>query len=106
MKKNINLNFGDLKNLPAVLIKNLRWVFFAVFLLMLVLEAFQIKDSVSLIFNVNQAPPVAVSEKGVRINFDAYSQAVSRIQQAATFQPTGGITNNPFAEPTSTSPAQ
>jgi|GEM_PF-2354581 hypothetical protein len=94
--KKINLNSAGLKNFFEKFAKNLRLVFFAVFLLMLVLEAFQVKNSVSIIFNVNQAPPVQVTGQQVRINFDNYNKAVERIQQAAVFEPTGGITNNPF----------
>ena len=94
--KTINLDLKQFKNLSGQLAKNLRWVFFAVFLLMLVLEVVQIKNSVSIVSNVNQTPVALGSEPGVRINFDNYNKAADRIQQAATFQPTGGITNNPF----------
>jgi hypothetical protein len=101
--KTINLNLAEFKNLSGQLAKNLRGVFFAVFLLMLVLEVLQIKNSVFIVSNVNQAPVASGSEPGVRINFDNYNKAVARIQQAATFQPTGGITNNPF-NPSQSSP--
>ena len=73
---------------------------------MLVLEAFQVKNSYSVISNINQAPPVIGAEKEVRINFDNYNKAVQRIQQAATFQPTGGVTNNPFATQVVLQPTQ
>jgi hypothetical protein len=106
MAKNINLNLGGAKNLIGSLIKNLRWLFFAVFLLMLVLEAFQVKNSFSVVSDINQAPPVASHEKQVRINFENYKLVVDRIQQAATFQPTGGITKNPFAVQVVIQPAQ
>jgi hypothetical protein len=106
MAKNINLNLVGAKNLLGSLIKNLRWLFFAVFLLMLLLEIFQIKNSFSVISNINQAPPVAGHEKQVRINFDNYKLVVDRIQQAATFQPTGGITKNPFATQVVLQPTQ
>ena len=96
MAKNINLNLDGVKNFLGSLIKNLRWLFFAAFLLMLVLEIFEVKNSFSVVSNINQAPLVAGHEKQVRINFDAYNQVVNRIQQAATFQPTGGVTKNPF----------
>lgn len=97
MPKNITLNFGDLKNLFGNLIKNLRWVFFAGFLIILALEVFQIKNSFSVALNINQAVPVVGSTREVRINFDNYNQAVNRIQQAATFVPTGEVAKNPFA---------
>lgn len=97
MAKNISINLVGVKNFFGSLIKNLRWLFFAAFLFVLVLEAFQVKNSISVISNINQVPPIAGHEKQVRINFDAYNKAVDRIQQTATFQPTGGITKNPFA---------
>ena len=97
MAKNININLASLKNFFSGLVKNLRWVFFAVFLIMLALEIYQLKNSYSIIANINQAPAAAGSEKEVRINFDNYDKVANRIQQAAAFQPTGGVTKNPFA---------
>lgn len=96
MTKNISNNFGGIKNFAGKVAKNLGWVFFAFFLLLLVFEFLEVENSFSIILNVNQPPPVAGLEKGVRINFDNYDKATQRIQQAATFQPTGGITKNPF----------
>ena len=106
MAKNITINLASLKNFFSGLVKNLRWVFFTVFLIMLVLEIYQLKNSYSIIVNINQAPAVAGSEKEVRINFDNYNQVVNRIQQAATFEPTGGITKNPFATQVVVQPTQ
>ena len=106
MAKNININLASLKIFFSGVIKNLRWVFFAVFLIMLVLEIYQFKNSYFIVFNINGPPPAVGSEKAVRINFDAYDQVVSRIRQAATFEPTGGITKNPFAAQIVSQPAQ
>ncbi len=106
MPKNITLNFGDLKNFSGKLIQNLRWVFFAVFLLILALEAFQVKNSFSVALNINQEVPVVGSVREVRINFDNYNQAINRIQQAANYVPTGGVTKNPFAVQVVLQPAQ
>jgi hypothetical protein len=97
MAKNININLGSLKDFWAKLVKNLNWLFFAGFLVLLVMEFFKLQTSVSVIMGVNQAPLNTVTQKGIRINFDGYNQAVARIQQASTFTPTGGITNNPFS---------
>lgn len=96
MAKNINLNLGNIVAFLSGLIKNLRWLFLAVFIIMLVMEAFQVKNSFSVISNINQVSPVVGIEKDVRINFSNYNLAVEKIQQAAAFQPTGGITKNPF----------
>jgi hypothetical protein len=106
MVKNININLASVKFFFGNLTKNLRWLFFAVFLIMLLLEVFQLKNSFSVVSGVNQAAPVVGHEKQVRINFDAYNLAVDRIQQAAAFQPTGGITSNPFATPIVQQPTQ
>ncbi len=105
MAKNINLNLVSVKNFFGSLVKNLRWLFFAVFLLIVVLEIFQVRNSFSVVSDINQAPVIG-HEKQVKINFDAYNQAVSRIQQADNFQPTGGITNNPFATQVVLQPTQ
>jgi hypothetical protein len=106
MPKNITLNIGNFKNLFGNLIKNLRWVFFAGFLIILALEVFQIKNSFSVALNINQEVPVGGSVREVRINFDNYNQAINRIQQAANYVPTGGVTKNPFAVQVVLQPAQ
>jgi len=106
MAKNININLASIKDFFSGLVKNLRWVFFAMFLVMLILEIYQLKNSYFVIADINRAPAAAGSEKEVRINFDNYNQVVDRIQQAATFEPTGGITKNPFAAQVVSQPAQ
>lgn len=97
MPKNININLGSFKDFSAKLVKNLNWLFFAGFLVLLVMEFFKLQTSFLVIMGINQASPNTVIQKGIRINFDGYNQAVARIQQASTFQPTDGITNNPFS---------
>lgn len=97
MPKNISISLGGLKNFSGKAVKNLSWLFFAVFLGLLVLEIFEIQNSTAIIFGVNQAPPVAGVEKGIRINFDNYNAVVGRINQASAFTPSGGISKNPFA---------
>jgi hypothetical protein len=98
--KKISLNFISLKDSAAKLAKNLSWLFFAIFLLLLVFEVFEIKNSADIILNVNQPPAAVNPEKGVRIDFKAYDQIVSRIQNAQNFAPSAGVTKNPFGVPT------
>lgn len=99
MKKNPPINFGLLKNFSGKLVKNLSWLFFAIFLVLLVFEFFKVQNSVAVINSINQEPPLVGVEKGIRINFENYNQVVDRIQQASIFRPTDGITKNPFAVP-------
>jgi hypothetical protein len=106
MKKNIDINFGDLKNLPGKMAKNLRWVFFIIFLFMLVMEVFQVKKSYSIISNINEQPVIVGTGPEVRINFDNYNKVIARIGQAAGFQPTGGVAKNPFATQVVIQPTQ
>ena len=97
MSKNVTINLNSIKSLGGKITKNLTWVFFVIFLVILVLEITQVKNSVSIILGFNQEPVGAAQQQGIRIDFNSYSQAVNRIQQAASFQPTGGITHNPFS---------
>jgi len=93
-----NINFSGIKDILAKFFKNLSWLFFAFFLLLLVFEVLEIKTSVGIILNINQEPTLQTKEKGVRINFDAYNQVVNRIEAATNFQPSGGVIRNPFAD--------
>lgn len=95
-----NLNLSGFKDIFGNFFKNLSWLFFVFFLMLLVLEIFEIKTSVGIIYNINQSPTVVSKEKGVRINFEAYNKVVNRIESVPNFQPSGGITRNPFADST------
>ena len=105
MAKLPSLNSATLKIFFGKFLKNLSWMFFAAFLVLLVFEFFEVKSLVKLVLSVSQPPAPFSSQKGVRINFENYNQVVGRIQQADSFVPTGGITKNPFKEPSSSSAA-
>jgi hypothetical protein len=91
----LNLNI-DIKSLQSRFVKNLSWLFFAGFLVLLIMECFEINQSVQIILNSNQQPAPASQEQGVRINFDAYNKAVSKIQAGQNFVPSGGVASSPF----------
>src|SRR5580700_3844896 len=97
--KDIKLDLSSVKDVGAKFGKNLSWLFFAAFLLVVVFEIFEIKNSVDIALNVNQAPIAVQTQKGVRINFDAYNQALSRIQEAQNFTPSATTTPDPFSVP-------
>ena len=99
--KQIQINLNTVKNLANKFIKNLSLLFFAVFLFLIVLEVFEIQISWQIISNADQQPVVTGGEKGVRINFENYNKVVDRIEHSDSFQPTGGITVNPFSNKTS-----
>lgn len=96
MAKITSANLGNLTNILGKFVKNLSWLFFVIFLGILVIEAFEIKTSVQITLNAGKEPVVVSKEKGVRINFDDYDKIVQRIEAAQNFEPTGGITKNPF----------
>jgi hypothetical protein len=90
--KNLRLN-GWLSGLA----KNLSWLFFAAFLLLLVLEAFEVNHSVQIILSANHNPPETVQQQGVRIDFTDYNSILQRIEQAPNFTPTASSSMpNPF----------
>jgi hypothetical protein len=96
MAKNINLKLSGIKISAAGVAKSLGWVFLGAFLILVVLEGFEINRSVQLIYAAGEEPPLVSQEKGVRINFDNYNDVVNRIEQAPNFVPTGGIYTDPF----------
>jgi hypothetical protein len=96
--KNVEINLVTIKDFFAKFSKNLTWVFFAMFLLLVVFEIFVIKNSVNIALNLNEVTPTR-TEKGVRINFDGYKTAVDRIKATKDFYPSGGIRNDPFSVP-------
>jgi len=96
MDKSPQIKLSVLKLPASNLTKNLAAIFFAGLILLLILEAFELNNSVRLILGSGQEPPLVTQEKGVRINFDNYNEVVKRIEQAPDFQPMGGITKDPF----------
>ena len=93
---NIKLNL-DIKSLFLKLTKNLNWLFFAGFIILVIFEIVKISTSVQIILKSSQEPIVSVSkEKGVRINFDNYNFSVNRIKAAGNFSPNINIRQNPF----------
>ena len=80
--------------------RNLSWVFFLAFLVLLVFEGFEVNKSVSLVLQVNQTPAVSATASGShtnRIDFNAYNAAVQRIQSGQTFIASTTIANDPFS---------
>jgi hypothetical protein len=94
---NININLNSVKDFLTKLSKNLAWIFFGVFLLLVLFEIFEINSSVQIFinFNKNSTPP-PVKDKSVRINFENYDAVVKRLENGNNFTPTGGVTKNPF----------
>jgi hypothetical protein len=97
--KNVNIDFNTIKTFFGKQAKNLTWTFFVIFLILVVFEIFEVKNSVDIALNVNQAPPLVTAEKGVRINFSQYETVVQRIEAAPNFVPDAPITQDPFSVP-------
>lgn len=80
--------------------RNLSWLFFAAFLVLLVLEGWEINNSVSLVMQVNQTPDIGGAVGGNsanRIKFDAYNMALQRIQLGQTFVASTTQISDPFS---------
>jgi hypothetical protein len=96
--QSINLKITDIKGLAGKLTKNLGRLFFIVFLLLLLLEVFEINTSLQIFLSSNQNTPLPPSpDKGVRIDFVEYDAVIKRIQEGENFIPTDGVTSNPFS---------
>lgn len=87
MKKLPDLKNIKLNDLFSGLAKNLSLVFFAAFLLIVLLEIFEVNTSLQIILSANKAPAAAPVAKGIRVDFTDYNKIVQRIQQAANFTP-------------------
>ena len=82
--------------------KNLTWIFFSFFLLLVVLEVWVIKSSVDVALSLNEVRMPAKTEKGVRIDFEGYKAAIKRIEGSKNFVHTSTLKIDPFTTPTPT----
>jgi hypothetical protein len=97
MAKVPNLKSLHFNGLISGLAKNLRWLFFAGFLFLLVLEAFEVNQSVQIILSANQAPTSVIQTPNVRVDFTDYNAILQRIEQAPSFSPNASSSMpNPF----------
>ena len=91
-KKNISLNDLKLDKFDS------RYLFVAILVVLLVLEAWVVQTSVSSVLELKNsaaaAPASQPADSG--INFKDYDAIVQRIQNAATFKPAAGPDKNPF----------
>ncbi|MBI5530054.1 MAG: hypothetical protein HY918_00960 [Candidatus Doudnabacteria bacterium] len=92
----ININIIAFKNFTNKLGRNLSWLFFVVFLLIIAAEIFEIQTSVKIIMDFRSEPQVAIKDQGVRIDFTKYDLVVNRIKNAQNFEPSNSVTVNPF----------
>lgn len=92
----MNISIVTIKDYFAKFGKNLTWIFFAAFLILLLLEIFEIKKSVDIGLNLNKEPVVVKGDKGVRINFEEYEKALKRIKDTENFVPTDSVLKDPF----------
>jgi hypothetical protein len=83
-------------DVASKLSQNLSWLFFAIFLLLVLFEIFEVNNSVQMVFQAGKSTPAVAVEKGVDIDFTDYNLAVQRINTAQTYKPDGGITVDPF----------
>ncbi len=96
MKKvslNLNISMRDLGKLKA----DSRYLFLAVFVLVLLFEFFVVKDAASMVLKLeSQTAPSTPPPKGVRINFQDYNANVERFEKGSAFRPSGGTNKDPF----------
>lgn len=88
-----NISFKDIK-LDKI---DGRYFFVAILVVLLILEAWVVKDSASMVLELaNQAITAGTKPANTGINFQDYDKIVKRIQDAAIFKPSGGPDKNPF----------
>jgi len=80
-----------------------RYLFAVILLIVFILEAFVVKDALSVVWSIANQTSSLIPSKGVRVNFSDYQQVVDHIQAADSFKPSAGSIKNPFT-PTATPP--
>lgn len=98
MDKKLNLNLSLGKSAFSKLLKNLSWMFFLLFVVLLVLEGMEVQKSVALISELSQEPQAALPKHSSldRIDFDTYNKNLQKEQNAQNFVPSGDIPYDPF----------
>jgi hypothetical protein len=92
----LNKNFSFSIHIPKSLQNNTKMIFWMVFGILLILEGFVLKNSISIVFSAQQDVLTPVTGQGVRINFDVYKQDLQRMQNAGGFVPASEVSANPF----------
>lgn len=90
------LNLIALKNYFGRLAQNLSWLFLIVFVAVLVMEFFTLKNSWRIVNESRIEPPFVAKDKGVRINFENYNFAVKKIEDGRTYEPPQSAIPSPF----------
>ena len=88
-QKNISLNDLKLDKFDS------RYLFVAILVVLLALEAWVVKSSVEAVFAIKEQP-VAAESAGAGINFKDYDAIITRIKNAADYKPTTTPVGNPF----------
>ncbi len=97
-----NLNLKDLRHFKF----DVRYLFLAILLVVLVMDGLVAKDAIDMVIKLeNQIAPVSAAGPGARINFSDYDYDVQRIQSGQNFQPSGGLTRDPFNPAAAPAPA-
>ena len=94
--KNINFDLSSLKDGLAKFSKNLSWLFLTILIVILLMEALEIKQSVQIVLSSNDEPVVASHQEGVRIDFKNYDKVISRIQQVQGYEVSSTTLPSPF----------
>lgn len=97
MAKSVNLKNLDVKTLLKNVGKNLAWIFFGAFVVLVILELIEINHSAQIVVSSGKEPAVIIQPKGVRINFNDYDSDVQRIQNAQFFTPSSTPIKDPFS---------
>jgi hypothetical protein len=88
---------------PSLSLKNLkpghfdvRYVFLIFLLLVIGRESFVVRDELKIVYQLENQPTPLAPRSGVRVNFEDSKFDVKRIENAASFKPSGGLANDPF----------
>ena len=85
-----------IKNNFSKLGKNFSWLFYLIFVVLVVFEIIEIKQSVEIVLASRQEPEVVIKDKGVRINFESYNVVVKKIEGGQSYEPPQDYVRNPF----------
>ncbi len=76
--------------------RNVFLIYWSMLVILVILEIFVIKNSVSIILSSQAPAENVVTPKGVRVNFANYKTVIDRFESANSFQPSLVPIDSPF----------
>lgn len=88
-----SISFGSIGVMAK---ENINPLFLVMLMCLIVAEVFVINHSLQTVLRFQAQGQVQVKSKGVKINFTAYDEVITKVDEADTYQPVVRQLRNPF----------